>query len=233
VAELRRFANVRAMADDLADLVTLHLSKAVRLREQASMVCAGGTTPGPVYDLLSQRELRWDRIHLVGSDERWLAPDDPDTLDHLLHDRLLKDRAADARFTSLLTGATEPEDAEEEVDARLAALPRPFDLTLLGMGADGHTASLFPRAEGLEKAMDLADPAFARAVRPADAAGSTRRMSLTLSALLDSRLIVLMFRGRDKLAVYETALEATDPLSVPVSAILRQDRVPVLACWAP
>jgi 6-phosphogluconolactonase len=221
------------MADDVADMVTARLAKAIRLRGEASLVCAGGTTPGDLYDRLSGRDLHWERIHVVGSDERWLAPDNPATLDHLLHDRLLKDRAADARFTSLLTGATEPEDAEQEVDARLASLPRPFDVTLLGMGADGHAASLFPGAKGLERAMDLADPALVRAVRPEKAAGATRRMSLTLRALLDSRLIVLMFRGLDKLAVYEGALGTTDPSSVPVSAVLRQDRAPVLAVWAP
>ena len=221
------------MADDLADVVTARLARALRLRGEASLVCAGGTTPGDLYDRLSARDLPWERIHVVGSDERWLAPNDPDTLDYLLHDRLLKDKATDARFTSLLTGSTEPEDAEQEVSGRLASLPRPFDVTLLGMGADGHTASLFPGAKGLERAMDLADPALARAVSPEKAAGATRRMSLTLRALLDSRLIVLMFRGPDKLAVYEDALGATNPSAAPVSAILRQDRAPVLAAWAP
>jgi 6-phosphogluconolactonase len=233
VVQLRSFDDSDALDAAVAELIAERLAEGVERRGEASLVCSGGTTPGRLYDILSGRDLPWAKVDVTGSDERWLDPSDPASLDHLLHARLLKGRAAPAHFTPLKTADPRPEDGEAEVSARLAALPRPFDVVLLGMGADGHTASLFPRAPGLAEALDVSDPALARAVTPEHAAGSTQRMSLTLRALLDSRLIVLMFRGRDKLAVFDAAREATDPLAVPVSAVLRQEAVPVLAYWAP
>lgn len=230
---LHRYEDEDALVTDLADLVSKRLSQGLTMTGAASLVCSGGTTPAPLYRELSGRELDWDRIWVTGSDERWVPPADPDSLDHLLHANLLKDRAASARFVPLKTEARSPADAEGHVHAHLRDMPRPFDLVLLGMGADGHTASLFPHAPGLAKALDEDDQALARAIEAPASVASPARMSLTLRALLDSRLIVLLFRGREKLEVFEAAQRATDPLAVPVSAVLRQDRVPVEAFWAP
>jgi 6-phosphogluconolactonase len=230
---LTRFPDMAALVPALADLVSERLAAALAVCGQAGLVCSGGTTPAPLYEALSHRPLDWNRVQVTGSDERWLPPTDPGSIDHLLHAHLLKDRAASARFTPLKTTDAEPEAAEAEVHARIAAMPRPFEVVLLGMGADGHTASLYPGAPGLAEALDLDDPALARAVRPVEAAGSSLRMSLTLRALLDSNLIVVVFRGADKLKVYEAALVNPDPQLLPVSAVLRQSATPVKVFWAP
>jgi 6-phosphogluconolactonase len=231
--DLRRFDDEAAMAADLADHVAKRLSQGIAMTGHASLVCSGGTTPAPLYRELSGRDLAWDKIWVTGSDERWLPPEDPDTLDHLLHATLFTGPAAQARFVPLKTETRSPAEAEGHVHAHLRDMPRPFDVTLLGMGADGHTASLFPHAPGLAKAMDLDDPALARGIEAPASVVSPVRMTLTLRAILDSRLIVLMFRGRDKLEVFEQAKSADDPMAVPVSAVLRQDKVPVEAWWAP
>ena len=231
--ELRSFEDATTMAVDLADHVARRLSQGIAMTGHASLVAAGGTTPAPLYRELAGREIDWDRIWVTGSDERWLPPDDPDTLDCLLHATLFQGPAAQARFVPLKTEARSPAEAEGHVHAHLRDMPRPFDVTLLGMGADGHTASLFPHAPGLAKAMDTDEPALARGIEAPTSVVSPARMTLTLRAILDSRLIVLMFRGRDKLEVFEQAKAAEDPLAVPVSAVLRQDKVPVEAWWAP
>ena len=115
----------------------------------------------------------------------------------------------------------------------MAALPRPFAVTVLGMGTDLHTASLFPDAEGLAAALDLGDPALVRAVRPKAAAGSAERVTLTLRALLDSRLIVLLVTGEAKRAALERARRPGPVVEAPVRGVLFQDRVPVHIYWAP
>lgn len=233
MAQLIRFADAMAQITALTDLVARRLEMALAAHGEAGLVCSGGTTPAPLYDALSHRDLDWSRVQVTGSDERWLESSDPGSIDHLLHAHLIRDRAAEARFVPLKTADLEPEAAEAEVDARIRAMPRPFAITLLGMGPDGHTASLYPGAPGLEKALDVSDPALARAVRPVEAAGSSLRMSLTLRALLDSGLIVVFFRGEEKLKVYEAALANDDPKLLPVSAILRQATTPVHVYWAP
>jgi len=231
--QLIRFPDAAAQVATLTELVAGRLAAAIADRGSASLVCSGGTTPAPLYDALSRRDLDWSRVQVTGSDERWLPPTDPGSIDNLLHTHLLKDRAAGARFVPLKTADAEPEAAEAEVHARVMAMPRPFTIALLGMGPDGHTASLYPGAPGLERALDLSDPALARAVRPVEAAGSSLRMSLTLRALLDSALIVVFFRGEAKLQVYEAALVNTDPNVLPVSAVLNQASAPVQVFWAP
>jgi 6-phosphogluconolactonase len=198
------------------------------LAEGVTLVCSGGTTPEPLYRRLAQAPLPWDRIAVTLSDERWVAPDSPDS-----NEALVRRALPQARLTPLRTEAPTPEAALPALDAAVAALPRPFAVTVLGMGADLHTASLFPGAEGLEAALDRDRPALVAALRPAEAAGSTRRVSLTLRALLDSRLIVLLLKGADKRAALERALGPGPLAEAPVRGVLLQDRVPVHIYWAP
>lgn len=168
------------------------------------------------------------------ADERWVAPDDPRSNERLVRAHLIRGRAAGARFTPMKTAEAEPEAAEANVGAALAALPRPFDVTMLGFGENGHTASLFPHGEGLKAALDLADPALARAVRPVPPDDpAPPRMTMTLRALLDSRRIDLLFTGEAKWAAYEDALAGDDVEAAPARAVLRQNRTPVQVWWTP
>jgi len=230
----RRFADRAELTAALAQAIVARLSDAVSARGSASLVASGGTTPGPLYDRLSGLAAPWERVSVTLADERWVPLDDPLSNARLVRARLIRDRASRARFIGLKTGHAEPELAEPDVDAALRAIPRPFDLVLLGLGENGHTASLFPHGQGLDAALNLADPALARAVRPvAPDAPYPPRMSLTLRAILDSRLIVLLFTGEAKWAVYRQALEAGDVESQPVRAVLRQGATPVEVWWAP
>jgi 6-phosphogluconolactonase len=210
------------------------LNEAVKARGSASFVASGGTTPGPLYDLLSDMAAPWRDVHVTLADERWVTSDDPRSNERLIRARLLRDLAATARFTPLKTDDAEPETAEASVGAALCALPRPFDVMLLGLGENGHTASLFPHGEGLAAALDIADPALARAVRPIPPDDPTPpRLSMSLRALLDSRRIVLFFTGEAKWKAYQDALGAGDVADAPVRAVLRQSQVPVQVWWAP
>lgn len=222
-------ARDHALAREIVD----RLAAAIAERGRASFVATGGTTPALLYDRLSRAPLPWDRVAVTVSDERWVDPSAPESNEGLVRRRLLRDDEIRADFVPLKTPTDTPEAAEGFVHWKLVAMPRPFDVVLLGMGADGHIASLFPGAPGLERAMDLKDPALCRAVRPAVAAGSTARMSLTLRALLDSRLIALVVQGQEKRQTLRRAAAAGSFAEMPVRALLRQNTVPVHIYWAP
>lgn len=224
------------MAAALADDIVSRLTVAASTRGRAALVVSGGTTPGPVFDLLAQADAPWGRVAVTVSDERWVEADDPGSNEKLVRDRLLVGEAAQASYVALKTAHADPHDpaAEAEVDARLQAMARPFEVAVLGMGPDGHTASLFPGAPGLEQALDLNSPALARGIGPVPgAAGAASRMTLTLRALTDAHRVVLLFRGEEKLDAYRRATKLGPVAEAPVRAILHQRRAPVALYWAP
>ncbi|NEX94006.1 6-phosphogluconolactonase [Caulobacter sp. 17J65-9] len=227
----RFFAHADGATAVLADEIAERLTAGVAARGAASFVATGGTTPGGLYDALSRRTAPWRRVSVALSDDRWVEPTDPASNERLVRERLLVGAAAAAVLTPLKTAHATPEAACIDREAALAALPRPFDVCLLGMGVDGHVASLVPGAEGLAGGLDTAG--LVCAVNAPSAAGRPERLSLTVPALLASRLIVLWFRGEDKLQAYRRALAGGDPAEAPVRALLRQDQTPVWACWAP
>jgi 6-phosphogluconolactonase len=232
--EERRFDTREALIEALTADITTALSEAAAARGRVSFVGSGGTTPGPLYDRLAEAHAPWDRVGVTLADERWVPPDDPRSNERQLRERLLRGRAVAARFVPMKTAAREPEDAETVVDAALRTLPRPFDVMLLGLGENGHTASLFPHGLGLARALDTADPALVRAVRPVPPDDpDPPRMSMTARALLDSRSIILLFTGETKWAVYQQALAQGPVEALPVRAVLHQARTPVQVWWAP
>jgi 6-phosphogluconolactonase len=224
-----RFREIDDLVENLAREITSRLNAAVNKRGEASLVVPGGSTPGLLFDALSRRDAAWDRVCVTVCDERW-APEDPtDSNEHLVRTRLLKLRAAGARFVPMTTEAATAAEAAPEIDAAIAAMRRPFDVTLLGMGADGHTASLFPHSPDLAAALDVNAPELVRAVTAQGARGSTERLTLTLKALVGSRFIALMITGQAKLAAYEHACDPGSELELPIRAVLR--RAPVTTYW--
>jgi 6-phosphogluconolactonase len=227
----RRFKSMEALVPALAREIAGRLGEAVRARGVASFVATGGTTPGPLYDALSQVDLPWERVFVTLSDERWVDPSDEASNAHLLRARLLQNRAAIARFKSLKTADATPAAAETAVNAVINRLPRPFDVVLLGMGADGHVASLFPNDPATIRATDLAAPDQVCAVKREGAAGSDARLSLTFRALRDARWTALLIKGEDKLGVAQRAQAGDDIAELPVRGVLNDAAAPVEFWW--
>lgn len=227
--EFRGFADAAAMATALAASVAGTLEGALRRTGRASLVVSGGRTPEPLFARLGVRRLDWADVWITLADERWVPAGDPAGNEALVRSSLLVGPAAAARFVPLYTGDATPDAGEAACARRLAAMPRPFDLVLLGMGDDGHTASLFPGSPDLRRALDGAGPCAAMgAPGPGPA-----RMTLTLPTLLDARRIAILITGGAKRAVLDAALAPGPVEDMPVRAVLRQDRVPVEIFWAP
>ena len=230
---LRKFETAETMFRTLADDIVARLKQGVAAEGAASLVCSGGTTPGALYDILAQSEAPWSKVSVTLSDERWIAPTEDGSNEKLSRTRLLVGKAAAAHLVPMKTSDATPEAAETTVSAAIAAMPRPFDVTLLGMGDDGHTASLYPHSQGLQKSLDVSDPMLVRGVHTDHAVKTGNRMTLTLRALLDSQWIVILLKGDSKLRTYNAAIAGTDVQEMPVRALLNQSKTPVQVCWAP
>lgn len=226
-----RFDTPQALAPALADAIARRLRDAISERGNATLVVSGGTTPRMTFEQLARQPLHWSEATVLLADERWVPASDPASNEALVRGVLLTGHAASARFVGLYTGDPAPEDGEKECAVRIAALARPFDVVLLGMGEDGHTASLFPSSPGLADALDPAGQALCRAIRLPDV--QPPRMTLTMRALLDARSVFLLFQGENKRRTFDAAV-ADGPIELmPIRAVLRQRRVPVTIYWTP
>lgn len=219
------FSDPEAQAITLADEIVKRLQAAVAERGGALLAVSGGRSPIRLFQLLSQADLSWHAVTVTLVDERWVSTDDEASNERLVRDNLMVGRAAAAQFVPLKNAAATPEEGATACHATLAKLSLPFDIVVLGMGDDGHTASLFPQAPGLQEALDTTREALCAAVRPQTAPHP--RMSLSLRALQSSRWLILPLQGESKLHTYRQALEDGPVELMPVRAVLRQTKAPI------
>ena len=122
-------------------------------QDRALLIVSGGSTPVPFFEALSQETLPWDRVDVTLADERWVAAEADDSNARLVRKHLLINRAEAATFVPLTTEHDTPEEGTDEVAQRLTGLSWPASVVILGMGGDGHTASLFPDSRELDLAL--------------------------------------------------------------------------------
>ncbi|MEK7343917.1 MAG: 6-phosphogluconolactonase [Pseudomonadota bacterium] len=217
------FATGAQAAADLAARIAAILGDAIAARGVATLAVSGGRSPRPVLEALSQAPIDWGKVVVTLVDERWVEPVSADSNERLVRETLLQGPAAEARFVPMKNEAADAYAGQAEAERAIAALPWPLDIVLLGMGDDGHTASLFP--EAAELAEGLSSSARTIAVTPP--AAPHQRLSLTASAILDSRHIFLQIGGAGKRAVYDRALAGGPVEELPIRLALLQDKVPV------
>jgi 6-phosphogluconolactonase len=225
------YPDLPTLARELAAQIAATLDAAIAARGLASLVVSGGKTPIKLFQILRTQPLDWSRVCIALGDERWVDPSDPASNEKMVREQLLVDRARDARFLGLKNGAPSPDLGAVSAWETFARVPRPFDTVLLGMGDDGHTASLFPHSPNLKSALNPA--AAAGCVGMQSPTAPQARLSLNLSALLDSRRIGILIAGADKWRTYLQAKAPGPEEEMPIRTVLRQQRVPVDVIWTP
>ncbi|MDO9043606.1 MAG: 6-phosphogluconolactonase [Desulfocapsaceae bacterium] len=218
---------VAALAKRVGELLT----EGVTERGQATLAVSGGSTPIPLFARLAEMELAWDTVTVALVDERWVDTGSPDSNENLVRRHLLQKKAAAARFVGMKNEAATALAGEADCAARLQTLPRLWDCLILGMGNDGHTASLFPGAANLAAATDPHSGRVCMAIHPP--AAPHERMTLTLPAILNSRQLILHLQGPEKKKVLARAQEVGDAAEMPIRYILRQQTTPLAVYWSP
>ena len=222
------FSDRGACAQALADALAAQLREGIANNGRATLVLSGGSSPIDLFERLALIELDWSRVTVLPSDERWVAPDQPESNEAALREHLLYGPGNAARLFGLYRDKPAPTAAQSELDAELAQLPRPFDAVVLGMGEDGHTASLFPDAVNIEACMT----SDAECVVPEREGDGPARISLSLNRLLATRSLYLLFFGAAKRRVYDAACEAGPAVEYPVRGVIHQGHVPVDVYWS-
>ena len=215
----------QAAAERISSAIATSLDDA----PETSIIVTGGSSPEHCYELLANTALPWGRVNILLSDDRCVPVDHEASNEGLIRRLLLTRHATNAKLLQIYNEELPPDEQCSTLSEQLDSLPLPFSISLLGMGADGHIASLFPDFAELEKGLDLCGEDRCLAVKTT--ASPFPRISLTMATLVQSRETLLLFFGDDKREVYERAkLVGGD---YPVGRLLHQEQTPVHVFWAP
>jgi len=218
--EEKSYKTIDAAANVLAEDLAITISDAIASRGQALMAVSGGHTPQLVFNHLRGKKLAWNRVTLTLTDERWVPPDHPDSNEKLVRSFLLKGSASRAIFIPLFGGEESPLVGESNCENRLRGMNLPFDAVYLGMGEDGHFASLFPN----DSAITIHDRLC---VGVPGTESRLPRISLTGPTILNTRKLFLLFSGAEKNEIYTEAKKPGSYKEIPLRMILSQSQTPL------
>lgn len=215
------FKTQYALVEMLSKSIATRLKDAIDIKGKATLIVSGGSTPKPLFKRLSEMPLEWDKVNVGLCDERWIPSTDDESNESLVKTHLLQGMAGKATFVGMYIEDIDVQDAEMLCEQKMKEMLSPFDVLILGMGNDGHTASLFPENVKLDKAFDLKNESLCIVIEPNRA--PYIRMSLTRQAILSAENIYLHFEGKEKLDVYKEAIAGDDMHKMPIRSVLNQD----------
>ena len=216
-------------ADDLIDAVvgdvSFIIASALDARGQALFAFPGGSTPKPILEKLAQANIRWKNVTIIPTDDRLVPVDNPLSNVAMIAKIFIP---KGARVIPITSEAADHHLAGNAANARLADLHWPPDLVWLGMGADGHTASIFPGPD-LDAAMDGGKEVRAVGVAPdpLPPEAPVNRVTLTAAAIASARTTMLVVSGAEKREVLEMAIEQGAKSAYPIGRVLDRITIPV------
>ena len=228
--ELKRFGRAGHLDLQLAAFVGNTLSEDIRRFGQAILVVSGGRTPIGLFQELACLNIDWASVTVTLADERWVEDSHIDSNAKLVRENLLVNRAKAAKFVPLKNDEKTAAIGQRICAERLDQLGK-FSLVVLGMGEDGHTASLFRNSPRLDLGLDLGSTQPCIAIDPV--AAPHERMTMTLPRLLNSQKLVLHIVGENKFKMLEKAKTVADVFRYPVYALLQQKTTPIEIFYAP
>jgi len=215
------FETKDSLVSELSERIAYYLKKSIKENNKASLLVSGGNTPKPLFKALSNIDIEWKKITIALVDERWVDSNNKDSNELLVKTNLLQNFASKANFVGMYFDENNEIKAQEICSKTYKDKVYPFDVIILGMGSDAHTASLFPNNEKLDEAFDMQNENLCISILPTTA--PHRRMSLTLKAILSAKTIILHIEGEEKLKVYKEAISLNDKYKMPIASVLNQD----------
>lgn len=212
-----QYPDRETLMENIAEDVAEHLEAAIDARGVATLAVPGGTTPAPFLSLLSKADLDWSKVRVMLTDERFVPETSERSNTRLLRETLLQNNAAAAELVPFYKGADTPEEVLDDLMAAITAA-LPLDVCVLGMGADMHTASLFPEADRLNEGLDINGTA---ALLPMRAPGAPEpRLTLTAPVLRAARNIHILITGEGKKTAFEAAMIDGPASKAPIRVVL-------------
>ena len=231
MANLREFLNAHECDEELTNVLSQEIDVLLKKQPKFNLAIAGGGTPKNLYHKLSQVNLPWDKVQVTLTDERWVNIDNMDSNEKMVREVFFKNKALKASFIPLKNSISNAQEAVELCDKNLKQHMVKLDRVILGMGEDGHFASIFPNTVNLEALLGLNQTHYCLAVLPKE---KSDRMSLTLAYLLSAEKIYLRVSGLAKKKILLGILNGAalkDPY--PVTALINQQLCPIEIYWSP
>lgn len=226
---IESFNDQNALSNQFAKQIAEFLQHSIQQHGRASLVVSGGRTPLALFNALSEIDLAWHVVDITLADERWVDGNHEASNTAMVKSQLMQNYAASANFVELKTDCDNAADGISEAEENLRKMHQPFTVLILGMGEDGHTASLFPCSEQLSQGLDMQSGKICLAVQPTSA--PHQRISMTLPTLINSENIFLHLTGQRKKEILEDILANYTEVEKPIKAVI--DRAPVTLMWAP
>lgn len=226
--QINEFKQRESLDQALANQVAVILVEAVKSKGKASIAVSGGSTPKGFFKALSQIDLPWANITITLADERWVAFDSADSNTRLVHENLLQNKAVAANFFHLKQGNILSEETLADLNVAAASMLLPLDVLILGMGEDGHTASLFPCSDQIDECFSTSAPLL----RVLPKTAPNERISFSFLSLKESKNIFLHISGTGKKVVLNKALADTNIKEMPIRAFIQDPEINTQVFWA-
>ncbi|MFT7006521.1 MAG: 6-phosphogluconolactonase [Colwellia sp.] len=214
----------------LADKVSEILLQAISQKGKASIAVSGGSTPKGFFKVLSNKNIDWDKVTITLADERWVDINSDDSNTRLVHENLLQNKAAAAKFFHLKQGEDLCDETLADLNIAANSTLLPLDVLILGMGEDGHTASLFPCSAQIKQALDINNDNALMKVEPTTA--PHQRITFSFASLSQSKNTFLHLCGDNKKQVLAKALNGDDVFDMPIRKFLQADNIDTQVYWA-